>query len=52
MKNWRTTVVGVAGAVTALALAKGWIDEATATCVGAVLIAIFGAVASDAKKPE
>ena len=47
MKNWKTTVLGILGAGLVLAKAKGWIDEQTSIFVGALIVAIFGAVASD-----
>lgn len=50
MKDWKTTLLGVAAAVTALATAKHWIDNDTALCIGAVLAALFGAASQDAKK--
>lgn len=47
MRNWKTTVLGILGAGLVLATAKGWIDEQTATFIGAVIVAVFGAVAQD-----
>lgn len=46
-KNWRTTVLGILGAGLVLATSKGWIDEQTATFIGALIVAIFGVVAQD-----
>ena len=47
MKDWKTTVLGILGAGLVLAMSKGWIDEQTATFVGALIIAIFGVAAQD-----
>lgn len=47
MKDWKTTVLGILGAGLVLATSKGWIDEQTATFIGALIIAIFGVAAQD-----
>jgi len=47
MKNWKTTVLGILGAGLVLAKANGWIDEQTSVFIGALIVAVFGAVASD-----
>lgn len=49
MKNWKTTLLGVLGAGLVLAKSKGWIDEQTSVFVGAVILAVFGAVSQDAR---
>lgn len=33
----KTTILGIIGALTLLAKAKGWIDENVALCIGSVL---------------
>ena len=52
MKDWRTTVLGILGAGLLLATSKGWIDNDIAVFIGTALTALFGIVATDAKKPE
>lgn len=49
MKDWKTTVLGILGAGLVLSTSKGWIDEQTATFIGALIVAIFGVVAQDVK---
>lgn len=49
MKDWKTTVLGILGAGLVLATSKRWIDEQTATFVGAVIVAVFGVVAQDSQ---
>lgn len=47
MKNWKTTVLGILGAAIVLATSKRWIDQEIAAFVGALIVALFGTIATD-----
>lgn len=51
MKNYQTTILGIAAAALILATSKKWIDTDVAAFTGASIAAIFGIASKDATKP-